>query len=136
MDLLEICESEYLSLENVMYYFELYPYTDPNMTDYQMKTALHHVCYNVNATIDIVKYLVSKGANIHAQDGIGNLPIHAACCNINEDMSIKLVKYFIKNGVSVKQKNSLELNCLHAACLSEVLSPKLLRYLVDKHIQS
>lgn len=130
MDLLEICSSEYLSLENVKFYIETYPETDPNMTDSQGKTPLHHICYNKNATMDIIEYLVSKGANVNSVDGIGNLPIHAACYNSNVGNALEMVKYFVVNNVNICQKNDLGLTPLYVACLRDNVNKIFLRYLV------
>ncbi len=130
MDLLEICDSEYLSLENVKIYFDTYPETNPNMTDSQGKTLLHHICYNPKASMDVFKFVIEKGANMQAVDGMGNLPIHAACYNSNTVIAWEMIKYFIDNDVDICHKNNLGLTPLYVACLNDKTCKVFLRYLV------
>jgi ankyrin repeat protein len=130
MDLLEICDSEYLSLDNVKIYFETFPETNPNMTDSHGKSLLHHLCYNKNASMDVFNFIIEKGADIHAVDGIGNLPMHAACYNTNTTVAWEMIKYFIDNDVDICRKNNLGLTPLYVACLNENTCKIFLRYLV------
>ena len=60
----------------------------------------------INAAIynrlDVVKYLVQKGADINTCDSIGNTPLHAAVLGNNT----KIVQYLLKNGAEVDAKNN------------------------------
>lgn len=130
MDLLEICKSEYLTLENVQLYFESFPDTNPNASDSQGKSVLHHICYNKNASLDVFHFIINKGANIHSVDKIGNLPIHAACYNTNTIVAWEMVVYFVDNNVDVCIKNNIGLTPLYVACLNDKTCKVFLRYLV------
>ncbi|GFV23098.1 putative ankyrin repeat protein RF_0381 [Trichonephila clavipes] len=76
---------------------------------------------------DIVKYLVSKDADINAKDKYGRTPLHFAVKSGNLD----IVKYLIKNGADVNTKNRYNWTLLHEAAAHDG-QLDIVRYLVDK----
>ncbi|OUM61687.1 hypothetical protein PIROE2DRAFT_26240, partial [Piromyces sp. E2] len=53
---------------------------------------LHAACKNGH--IDVVKYLVEQGANIHQENYNYDTPLYIACKNGHED----IVKYLVEQG--------------------------------------
>lgn len=45
-----------------------------------LKTALHKA--TLNGHLPVIRYLVSAGADVHAQDGDGWTPLHNACSKV------------------------------------------------------
>lgn len=63
---------------------------------YEGSTALHNACYNA-LNCDLVKYLLSKGANVNSTNKNGLTPL--LICIINSyNINTKLVKLLLQNG--------------------------------------
>lgn len=80
--------------------------------DADQRTAMHFACLNGNA--DVVKVLISFGANIRSKDADAMTPILYACSSGN----LKLVKYLIAHGskVLLEDKDATGNTGLHIAC--------------------
>lgn len=77
----------------------LAPNYDVNYQDWDFYTALHSACSrNYN---ELVKVLLSYGADPNLQTGIGQSPLHIAVENRNEE----LVKILLDAGVDVNLKS-------------------------------
>jgi ankyrin repeat protein len=61
--------------------------------------------------LDVVKYLVEKGADVKAANNYGNTPLHLAADNCNLD----IVKYLLEKGADVKAANKVGNTPLHLA---------------------
>ena len=61
--------------------------------------------------LEIVKYLVEKGASLQAKNDEGLQPIHSASLGGR----LEIVKYLVEKGVSVQAKNDEGLQPLHYA---------------------
>lgn len=63
---------------------------------YGGSTALHHACYNA-LNYDLVKYLLSKGANVNSTNNEGHTPL-LICIHNSYNINTKLVELLLKNG--------------------------------------
>jgi len=109
--------------------------------DYDMRTPLH-IAVN-HGHIELVKYLILEGANVHAKDKNGDTPLHLAIKNNNYDVvnvliktgalldmpknrigdmvnnaaangKIKLVQTLNLAGATLEEKDSFGRKCIHA----------------------
>lgn len=53
------------------------------------------------------KYLIEKGANIHARDLAGNTPLHSATGGYGNVKTLEIAKLLIKHGADVNAKNRM-----------------------------
>ncbi|MGL5955475.1 MAG: ankyrin repeat domain-containing protein [Brevinema sp.] len=60
---------------------------------------------------DIVRYLLQQGANLHAQEDHGRMPIHKACVNSH----LKVVNLLLEHGADPKAKDNTNCTPLHMA---------------------
>ncbi|WP_353288877.1 ankyrin repeat domain-containing protein [Wolbachia endosymbiont (group A) of Pogonocherus hispidulus] len=95
-----------------------------NIENNQGQTPLHIAAEN--GWLNIVKYLISKGANTNAKDKYGRTPLHIAAKNGEFDM----VKYLINEGANVNAKDKFDSTPLHSAAENGELS--IVRYLINK----
>ncbi|CAH1169642.1 unnamed protein product [Phaedon cochleariae] len=105
-EILEACEKGLL--ERVKSLIE----TDPdlvNATDKDKYTPLHRACYSNH--LDIVKYLIQKGANIAAKTEMQWQPLHS-CCQWNH---VDCAAVLIQNGADVNAKSEGSQTPLHIA---------------------
>ena len=89
---------------------------------------IHYACRDNR--LDMVKYLVQRGANIIDRyiDNYGsNYPIHCAC--INGDKALELVKYLVEHGADVNCTDYAWWCPIHYAC-SRHNAMELVKYLV------
>ncbi|XP_028129824.1 ankyrin repeat domain-containing protein 49 isoform X2 [Diabrotica virgifera virgifera] len=87
-DLLQACENGNLKLIQAILE------TEPNLihaVDKDKYTALHRACYSNH--IDIVKYLLQKGANIAAQTEMLWQPLHSCCQWNHKDCAAILIQH-------------------------------------------
>ena len=68
-----------------------------------------------NADINMLKFLVDKGANVNVKDNIDWTPLHTAAVR----SKIDVVQFLIEKGVDVNVKNSLGRTPLHEAAGSD-----------------
>ena len=57
--------------------------------------------------VEVAKYLVSKGADIHAKDDDGNTPLHLAVWN-DPELAIELIDFLVAKGADVNAKNNCD----------------------------
>ena len=95
-----------------------------NITDSDKKTPLHYACEEGH--LPIVKYLISKGANIEARDKDEKTALHYA--TFRGDYPI--IEYLISKGANLKAKNKYGQTPLHYACQKDNISNAY--YLVKK----
>ena len=88
-------------------------------TDEDQYTALHRSCYNGH--LNIVEYLISAGANIHARTEDGWQPIHSACRWNKVDVASLLVQ----NGAIVNSQTNGCQTPLHLAACNNRAKPTL-----------
>lgn len=83
---------------------------DPNETDDDLKTAMHHAMHGENYNNDrkeIIHELLIRGTLINPQDAFGNTPLHDAYLNRESiDEHYDFIEYLIKNGASLVIKNN------------------------------
>lgn len=75
---------------------------------------------------DIVDYLLSKGANVHATDSIGRTALHEAAQMGN----VLAVRSLLRNGANVDQTTKNGLTPLHASMASIIVSPETIETLL------
>jgi ankyrin repeat protein/phage shock protein PspC (stress-responsive transcriptional regulator) len=77
-------------------------------------TPLHHAAKN-NPNVEVLKYLVSQGADVNTKNNMDWTPLHhATLCNTN----IEVLKYLVSQGANVNAKNKKddgEITPLHIA---------------------
>jgi ankyrin repeat protein len=73
---------------------------DVKATDKEGATLLHEAAGYWD--VAVVRFLVSKGANVNAQDQYGFTPLFAA---ISDNADIEVFKYLVSKGASVNGKN-------------------------------
>ena len=88
------------------------------------KYSLHKACYVGN--LEAVKYLVEKGADIHAKDKDSKTPLHCTC----QKGDLEVVKYLVEKGADINAKSNFDNTPLIYACQKGHL--KLVKYLVEK----
>lgn len=84
---------------------------DPNATDDDSKTAMHHLMDFLESfpnRSELVSELLMHGGEINRQDGFGDTPLHCAYLNgcANADDGNSFIESLIKSGASLHIKNS------------------------------
>ena len=70
-----------------------------------LSTPLHYAAaFRTNASIAVLKCLVSFGADINAKDKTGNTPLHRVAWNGNKN-AVEVVRFLISKGADVNIKN-------------------------------
>ena len=95
--------------------------------------------------LDLVKLLVSYGANVNHKSKVGSSPLLMACEHFHSNRArqvllgkpdaphqLELVKYLVGNGADVKEAGPNGNTPLLAAALSGFKEPSLVAYLLDK----
>lgn len=78
-------------------------------TDQDRYTALHRACYGNH--VDVVKFLISKGADVAAETEMGWQPLHSSCQWNNKECAAIL----LQNGADVNAKSEGSQTPLHVA---------------------
>ena len=89
------------------------------------KTPLLYACENNQ--LQIVEYLISKGANIEARDQKQGTPLHYACIN----NCYPLVEYLISKSAPIEAKDNEIKTSLHYACERDFL--QIVTFLISKN---
>lgn len=101
-----------------------------NVRDEDGYTALHRACYNNHCSM--VKLLLSKGADVHAETIDGWSPLHSACrWNCYECASILL-----QNGAYVNARSHGNLTPLHLAASNAEARETLELLLLNRYIDA
>jgi len=86
-------------------------------------TALHAACSHLapnknryESVVEIVRIVLSNGADVGATTDVGNTPLHDACSGAENQL--ELVALMLENGADVHAKNSQRYTPLHCACYS------------------
>ena len=90
---------------------------------YAGSTPLHIASQNGN--LQIVEYLIYKGAEIDAKNKLERTPLHYACINKH----LKIVEYLISNGADLNSKDEYGDSLLHFASHSDFL--QIVQYLIE-----
>lgn len=80
---------------------------DPNILSRSDWSALHYAVGS--SRLDLTKYLVSKGADLHAETGLGGNLLSLAACSKSEELS----RWLIDQGVSPNCQDKQGLTALH-----------------------
>ena len=56
-----------------------------------------------NENVEVLKFLVSHGADIHAKNGYGNTPLHAAAVS---NMNVEVAKFLVDSGADMDAKDN------------------------------
>lgn len=115
------------NFENVKKIFEVNKNTNPNHLDQERITPLHYAVYLWlhGNPLDIVAYLLEKGANINATDNKGATVIHYAVGH----NQIEKVKYLLEHGAHIDQTNRDGETPLYTACTLD--KPAMIEYLLE-----
>lgn len=81
-------------------------------------------CYNNR--LDIIDYLIKKGANIDVVDSDGYTPLMYAC----KEGNLQLVKFLVENGANIDGENEHKDRPVTVAAYYE--NPEIVKYLVEK----
>lgn len=101
---LKYCASDDLTFEGLKNYLESEEIINIQYKNDFNQTALHIICQNEKVSIDIVKYLIDRGANTNCEDLMyKSTPFHFACLNTN--VSDKIIKLFEQNGADINLKD-------------------------------
>lgn len=92
-DLIAVCNN--CSLGTIKYIVKRYRVHDIDLYyDRDMITPLFHVC-RYGGTLDVVKYLIELGSNVHLIDSRGNNILYYA--NNNQCHSVEIIEYLLNN---------------------------------------
>ena len=83
-------------------------------------TPLHNAVINSNSGLEMVRYLVSKGAEINVHAKGGNTPLHNAA--ISPWADVEILRFLISNGASVTAKNDVGKTPLDFAAMNQYKS--------------
>jgi ankyrin repeat protein len=98
-----------------------------NHTDDEGKTPLYKAC-EVGLSVQLVEFLLSKGANVNHTDDEGKTPLYKAC---EVGLSAQLVEFLLSKGANVNHTDDEGKTPLYKAC--EVgLSAQLVKFLLSK----
>ncbi|KAL9099155.1 MAG: hypothetical protein Q9163_005304 [Psora crenata] len=97
---------------------------DLNVTDGDGLTPLYYACSHYYD--EVVKYLVSQGANVNSTDVRGRTPLHRACFRGYEN----IVRYLVSQGANVNSTDVDWTTPLHCACSHG--DEEVIKYLVSQ----
>ena len=78
-------------------------------------TPLHEAALE-NKNVDVLKYLLSKGAKINAKNGTGCTPLHEAT---GSNQSVEIFQFLVSKGADVNSKNNAGDTLLHDAVYND-----------------
>jgi len=84
----------YASLDKIYY--------APLNKDWFGRTPLHTAA-RYNSDVEVLKYLVSHGADVNAKEFYGNTPLHVAA---EFNSNVEVLKYLVSQGADVQAKNN------------------------------
>jgi hypothetical protein len=73
-------------------------------------TPLHEACYG--SRVEVMKFLIGKGADVDAKCTIGATPLHSACYH----GPVEAVRFLIEKGADINAKDDHTSTPLHDAC--------------------
>jgi ankyrin repeat protein len=96
-------------------------------TDFEKRDALTYAV--LHKDLDIIKFLLDKGANVNAKDSNGRTPIHMAFMN-DQIPPFDIIKLLIENGADLHVRDNKGNTPFHVACifLDDV---NIINYLID-----
>ena len=97
----QICDSSPIDIKELREELESKKF-QVNGLDSAKNTALHILIANHAGSLEAVELLVSHGADVNAENGYNNTPLHLACGNANHT---KIALFLLKNGANVNIKN-------------------------------
>jgi len=122
-------EEAYLNLSNVSYYIEEKK-VDIN-TYLNGETLLHRAAFDCASGLleaEVVKYLISKGADINSRSCDGRTPLHMA---VKYGGNLEVVEYLISYGADINARNAGGVTPFHIA-VSHKGAIEVVKYLVSK----
>jgi ankyrin repeat protein len=104
-----ICNSEKISLEKVKLFKDLIKLNDVDETSL---TSFHYAC--MNASNDIIQYMVEENANLNSTSKFGNTPLHYAF--LNNKLSTDTLCLLISKKANINEKNKIGESALYEYC--------------------
>ena len=112
---------------------------DVNYIDFEGESVLMQAVWNEHAStkddrLDIIKFLVSKGANVNFKENVlGSTPLEMAC----KIGHINVIKYLISKGANVNNVNKRKRTPLHEAIVQDKKNSncnklQIVKLLIDK----
>ncbi|MDR1485491.1 MAG: ankyrin repeat domain-containing protein [Planctomycetaceae bacterium] len=74
------------------------------ITEYYGDNILHHAAY-YEPTLEIIKLLVEKGADVKAKNHDGRTPLYNFLITPQTDEKLKIIKYLIDKGENINERN-------------------------------
>ncbi|KAJ5069543.1 ankyrin repeat protein [Anaeramoeba ignava] len=102
-----------------------------NQSTTSNSTPLHFACSADPPDIDVIKYLTSKGANLHSVNSDGKTPFSILC--EKADLNSKLLKVLISSGANINVKDSQSNTPLHSLCIKGA-PQKVIQLLLDSGV--
>ncbi|KAJ5078599.1 ankyrin repeat ph and sec7 domain containing protein secg-related [Anaeramoeba ignava] len=106
--------------------------SDINSKTENQQTPLHLICQNQNQneySLEIVKFLVEKGADINSQNLNQTTPLHLICQNQNQ-YSFEIVKFLVEKGADINIQNLNQTTPLHLICQNQ--SIEIIKFFIEK----
>ena len=91
-------------------------------------TALHFACY-YSPSIDVVKMILKKGANVNARDENDCTPLILACCSVK---GFEVVPILLEYGADANLSNKYSETALWKACRNNKVPKKIIEKLVGE----
>jgi hypothetical protein len=116
-------------------YIETCLFVEPNSINKKNSFSTFPLIFAIAAgNLNIVKFLVSKGANIHLKDKFGLTPLFYAS---GQFQNLEITEYLLKQGAKVNEQNNFENTPLHGAALvgNVLICQLLLKYGADPNIE-
>ena len=88
-----------------------------------------------NSNLEVLKYLISKGANGSGEDESGKTPLHYAVCmnsKVEVNFNLEVIKYLISKGADVNAKDDIYGQTpLHYVAENSNIDIEVMKYLVS-----
>ena len=129
-----LCTCENLDFELIKFFIEEAG-ADINVCDSQGKTPISSLCYQSILNEELIKYFISKGAELNA----GSPPPLVILCS-RQELNVEFIKYFIEIGADINPversgKIGHELKYqtpLTVLCSRETIDSDLIKYFISK----